>query len=108
MRREEPSEESENELPTWDLRSREPKSCRAHRFPLQVGLAKIAYGLFEFDEAYLADKRDLFPHSNSWVMGGCISSDVDVAQVDFCPHCRDAEGVWHQIKKLLSTALEEL
>lgn len=97
-----------NELPTWDLRSKETGVCEVHGLRLQGGLAQIAYGLFEFDDAYLADKRDLFPNSNSCVIGGCIISDVDVAQVDFCPHCREAEGVWHQIKKLLSTALEEL
>ncbi len=107
-RREKPSEESTNELPTWDLKSKEPKSCEAHGLPLQTGLAQISYGLLEIDERYLADKTDLFPNSNSWVAGGCVSSDVDVAQVDYCPLCREAEGVWHQMKKLLSTPLEEL
>lgn len=49
--------------------SKEPKSCAAHRLPLQTGLAQISYGLLEIDERYLADKRDLFPNSNSWVAG---------------------------------------
>jgi len=103
-----PSEPSTSELLTWDLRSNEPKSCEAHGLPLQVGLAEIAYGLFYFDERYWADKKELFPNANSWVVGGCISSDVDVAQADFCPLCREAEDVWHQMKKLISTASEEL
>jgi len=103
-----PSGSSASELATWDLRSKEPMSCQAHGLPLQVGLAEIAYGLYELDETYLADKKELFPNANSWVVGGCISSDVDVAQVDFCPLCREAEGVWRQMKKLISTASEEL
>jgi hypothetical protein len=106
-RREKPSEQGASELPTWDLRSKEPKRCEVHDSTLQTGLAQIAYGLFEFDEGYWANKKELFPNSNSWVMGGCISSDVDVAQVDFCPLCREAECVWQQIKKLISTASEK-
>jgi hypothetical protein len=107
LAQQQPSESSASELPAWDLRSNEPKSCEAHGLPLQVGLAEIAYGLYELDETYLADKKELFPNSNSWVLGGCISSDVDVAEVDFCPLCREAEGVWRQMKELISTASEE-
>jgi hypothetical protein len=97
LAQQQPSESSASELPAWDLRSNEPKSCEAHGLPLQVGSAQIAYGLFDFDERYWADKKELFPNANSWVVGGCISSDVDVAQVDFCPRCREAEGVWSQM-----------
>jgi hypothetical protein len=108
MASEKPSESNETEKPTWDLRFKEPKRCEVHGLPLQAGLVEIAYGLYDFDEAYLADKEALFPNSHSWVMGGCINFGADVAQVDFCPLCREAEGVWQQVKKLLSTALEEL
>ena len=104
--REKPSESDKGELGTWDLRSREPKLCEAHGLPLQEGLAQILYGLIEFDNAYLTDMKDLFPRAMSWVGGGCISSDTDTAQVAFCSLCREAEGVWRQMKRMLSTPLE--
>jgi hypothetical protein len=107
-RREKPCEQTEIERPTWDLRSNEPKSCEVHSVPLQEGLAQIAYGLYEFDERYWADKKVLFPNSNSWVAGGCIRNDVEVAQINFCSLCREAEDVWQQIKNLLSISLEQL
>jgi len=101
MASEKPSESHETETQTWDLRSKEPKNCNVHMLPLQQGLAQIAYGLYEFEEAYLDDKRYLFPNSNDWVMGGCISSDVVVSEVDFCSLCREGEVIWRQVKKLL-------
>lgn len=97
-----------NEVSPWDSRLKEPKTCEVHGFPLQVGLADVAYGLLTVDKTYYVDKRDLFPNSNSWVGGGCIASHVDMAQLDFCPLCREAESVWHQMKRLLSQPLEAL
>jgi hypothetical protein len=97
-RRDEQSELSTNDLSTWNLRSKEATVCEVHGLLLQPGLAQIAYGLYDFDERYSADMKELFPNSNSWVMGGCISGDRDMAQVEFCQHCRGAEDIWHQNK----------
>jgi hypothetical protein len=96
-RRDEPSEPI-NELATWDLRSIEAKSCEVHGSPLQEGLAQIAYGLYDFDERHWAHKMSLFPNANSWVVGGCISGDLDTTQVEFCEQCRRAEDIWQQTK----------
>src|SRR5436190_14041152 len=91
------------ERDTWDLRSKGPKQCEAHWIPLQEGVAQIIYGLLEFDESYLSDRKDLFPNARSWVGGGCVTMDMDMAEVDFCLLCREAETVWEQVKRLLST-----
>jgi hypothetical protein len=90
------------------LKSNEQEVCEVHGTALELGLATIAYGLFGVNKAYMEDRRDLFPHANSWVGGGCVASDVDVAQVHFCPLCREAEVVWKQVKKLLSMPFEAL
>jgi hypothetical protein len=89
----------------WDLTSKEQQNCEVHDARMELGLAKIAYGFFATDGAYFQDQRTLFPNSNTWVGGGCIASSMNVAQVDYCPQCREAETVWHQVKKLLSTPL---
>jgi hypothetical protein len=91
---------------TLNLTSTEVKSCEVHNIPLRLGFAKIAYGLLSRESAYFEDMPHLFPHSMSWVGGGCILSSVKVARVNFCPQCREAEVLWHQVKKLLSN-LEE-
>jgi hypothetical protein len=44
------------------------------------------------DPAYVAKQKELFPHAKSWVMGGCMISDVEVVEVDCCFMCREAEG----------------
>lgn len=92
-----------DETRAWDLKAKEQRTCQVHGLPLEPGLARIDYGLIGVDKEYYADKRDLFPHSNSWILGGCVSSNVEVAEVDCCPNCREAEEVWFQMKKLLST-----
>src|SRR5687768_3290602 len=76
------------------LESKEQQFCEVHGTALQPGLASIAYGLFRVDKAYLEDMQDLFPRANSWVGGGCVSNEINVAEVDFCLECREAEIVW--------------
>jgi hypothetical protein len=75
--------------------------CQLHNIPLQLGFAEIAYGLLAIDDAYFEDKPHLFPHSKAWVAGGCVFGNVHATPVDYCPECREAEVVWHQVKKLL-------
>lgn len=78
------------------------RRCEVHNRPLQFGVARIVYGLLAPDEAYFTDQRSLFPHSNTWVGGGCITMSDDYIEVWFCPACREAEDIWNQVKKLLS------
>lgn len=98
---EESTDKSESQQ-WFDLRSGENKNCEVHGIPLEEGKAEIAYGLIGMDDRYWQDKRYLFPNSNAWVLGGCIAQDIEFAEVDFCQECRQAEKVWHQIKKMLS------
>jgi hypothetical protein len=90
------------------MKLNEERFCELHNTVLELGFSPIAYGLLAIEKEYLEDKSDLFPHANSWVGGGCVARDVDVALVHFCPQCREAEVVWKQVKKLLSMPLEAL
>ena len=93
---------SDNESLSWSLRSEEPRTCEVHGLALQPGRAQIAYGLFRNDESYWSDRKYLFPNSYTSVGGGCVSMGIGLAEVDFCPECREAETVWYQVRKLLS------
>lgn len=86
-------------IPVWNHNPNKQKVCEVHGVPLQLELSNVAYGLYDEDPTYLAEKNELFPHSNSWVLGGCMTSDVEVIEIDCCRMCRDAEGVWTQMKK---------
>ena len=67
------------------------KKCEVHDAVMGMDRVPVEYGLrFGEPEA----KRRLFPHSNSFIDGGCEVRNKKRSTVLFCPLCRAAESEW--------------
>jgi hypothetical protein len=65
--------------------------CEVHGEPLEVRQARIVYGLIgrslKISPEYLAARRELFPHSDDTVLGGCIVRASKTRDRFVCPVC---------------------
>jgi hypothetical protein len=74
--------------------------CEVHHEVLIKDKILIAYGFMSFSydrAAYEAEKPKLFPHANSYYLGGCVinwDSSPQSAEVLYCQKCRAAESIW--------------
>lgn len=71
-----------------------PKRCKVHGNTLEEGTAPVRYGLIRLRPDYRNAKREGFPNSWSFVLGGCRVGNRREANVFFCPECRAAESEW--------------
>lgn len=67
--------------------------CEVHNVPLQAGVAPVVYGLLNLDSDYLAAKKQNYPNSASFVIGGCSVEPEKARAVAFCPKCRESAPV---------------
>lgn len=71
--------------------------CEIHDEVLKKDKLPITYGLTYIGEEYRTARRELFPHSNSYLLGGCVFGESgDSEDVLYCEHCRKAESEWEQ------------
>ena len=76
--------------------------CEVHDEELLGDRVEVRRGMPPAPPAgYFEAKERLFPHANSWIMGGCMVDDGiypndDVEDVDHCPKCRIAERSWFE------------
>src|SRR5438876_483499 len=68
--------------------------CEVHDVRLKVDIVGLGYGLVLPCPAFERAKDNLFPHSNRYVMGGCVVQPENAAEVLYCPKCRQAEARW--------------
>jgi hypothetical protein len=99
--REQPDDTSPVSVPVWKRFLNGRTVCEVHNCAFESGLANLAFGLFELKPEYAEAKETLFPHANSWLIGGCVAMDVEVVEVDYCEQCRDAENLWNKARKAL-------
>jgi hypothetical protein len=77
----------------------ETSSCEIHHEVLIKDKVRIGYGLMSFSydyKTYLETAPKLFPHANSYYLGGCVIEQYspEYAEILYCRKCRDAEKVW--------------
>ena len=74
----------------------DPGACEVHKCRLQEGLVLIRYGLIQFTIDEMDAQGKLFPHANSYYLGGCAMpvEGPRQARVSFCPECRKTEATW--------------
>jgi hypothetical protein len=72
------------------------EKCEIHDIELQDGTMPLQYGLLLSPlEGFYEARKDLFPNSNSFALGGCVVNFDHVSEVTkFCPKCREAEKAW--------------
>ncbi len=81
------------------------RTCKLHNEDLKRDKVKVRRGLPPGPpEGYFAAEASLFPHANSWILGGCVIDDEidpedDREDVYFCPQCRFAENTWFAGRK---------
>jgi hypothetical protein len=78
-----------------DMTSPARTVCEVHGIPLQVGLARIRYGLP--GRQYLRERDEkwrLFPNANLSVLGGCEPKVAAQMKISYCPECRKGEAAW--------------
>ena len=68
--------------------------CEVHDMLLKGDIVPLGYGLVLHRPAFKRAKNRLFPHSNSYVMGGCVVQPENATEVLYCPKCRQAESAW--------------
>jgi hypothetical protein len=70
--------------------------CEVHDQVLRVDIVSVGYGLVLPRPAFERAKNSLFPHSNRYVLGGCVVQPENAAVVLYCPKCRKAEAHWQK------------
>lgn len=68
--------------------------CEVHHCQLIAGHAETQYGLFSPPDRCFKQKKEEFPHANSYVLGGCCIGGAERVSVMFCPACRYHEQVY--------------
>jgi hypothetical protein len=64
-----------------------PDYCSIHAKKLREDKVRIGYGLI-----FTGPNNDeIFPYSNKWIAGGCLSTRYKYTIVMYCPKCRDIE-----------------
>lgn len=73
-------------------------TCNVHKVSLLKEKVPIRYGLIRFSAGYGIAKKQLFPNSCSFVLGGCLVSPRNpmTRKVNYCPKCREAEKGWQE------------
>jgi hypothetical protein len=68
--------------------------CEVHDVLLKGDIVPLGYGLVLPRPVCKRAKNRLFPHSNSYVMGGCVVQPENAAEVLYCRKCRQVEAHW--------------
>ena len=67
--------------------------CELHGIEFQDGTAPVRYGRIALSDEYHEARKKLFPHANSFVVGGCYMPDEIPPErpVKYCPLCRESQ-----------------
>ena len=84
---------------TEDYTKGQPAVCEVHHVQMVRTSVPIVYGLPMFtarDAARYAASTNAFPHSETFVSGGCCvtSWDAHRAAIYICPECKKAARAW--------------
>lgn len=76
---------------------KQEKNCKLHGTALKPENVPVSYGLPVTDELLFEARREIFPNSRLFVLGGCTFGSIGKSsEVLFCADCREAEIKWRK------------